>query len=106
MKKEAIMSKCYKGNKLVLGKTPDGKEIIFTEEQRRAHMHVTGVTRVGMSRFLQSLRQQDRDQRKLTKQGLLVIDPHRELHDGVLAHLAEDSELWKLPPKKKGGDHE
>lgn len=77
------MSKRYTGNKLVIGTTGSGK-----------------------SRFLLSLLKQDIDQWKRTKHGLLLLDPHGELCDRLLAQLAEPHELGVLPFKKKGSHHE
>lgn len=91
------MHRRYYGNDLVLGTTGDGSEVTWTETQRRTHMYVSGVTRSGKSRFVQSLVQQDVAQHWKHRQGLLLLDPHGELYDGVLAYIADNPALWRLP---------
>ena len=91
------MSRIYHGNRLVLGTAADGTQVIWNEKQRRTHMHVSGTTGSGKSRFTLSLIQQDLEQHWKSKQGLLLLDPHGELYDGVLSYIAEHPALWRLP---------
>lgn len=91
------MSRRYFGNDLVLGTTSGGEPVILSEEHRRTHMHVTGVTNSGKSRFLASLIRQDIDQHRRNQQGLLLLDPHGELYDSALAYIADNPRHWKLP---------
>ena len=85
------------GNDLLLGTIEGGNKLTWTEKQRRTHMYVSGVTRSGKSRFVQSLIQQDIEKNWRHKQGLLLLDPHAELYDGVLAFLANQPKLWRRP---------
>ena len=91
------MSRRYYGNDLVLGTTPDGKEIKWTEIARRIHLYCCGKTGSGKSRFVQSLMQQDLDQHATSKQGFLLLANEGDLYDSVLAYIAEYPHLWNLP---------
>jgi hypothetical protein len=74
------------GNQLVLGRT--GRFHFFpkfhiSEQVRRFHMYVTGLTGRGKSKFLQNLIVQD----VLSGRGCAVIDPHGDLAKDVLRSL-------------------
>lgn len=92
-----MAAKKYKGNDLVFGATTAGKQVVWSEEMRRTHAYITGVTRSGKSRFLRSMVQQDIEAHAKTRMGLLVLDPHGELYDGILAYVAARPRLWRRP---------
>ena len=91
----------YRGNDLVLGTTAGSAKVIWNEKQRRTHMYVSGTTGSGKSRFTLSLIQQDLEQHWKSKQGLLLLDPHSELYDDLVAYLAQHRR-----PAQGGGNHE
>jgi len=77
--------------------TESGGVSVFITPHSSFINSATGRTRSGKSRFLQSLIRQELEQHRRTRQGLLLLDPHGELFDGVLAYIAEHRRLWSVP---------
>ena len=66
-----------------------GKPLMLTKEQRSRHLYVTGSTGSGKSKFLEYLIRQDiLNWRKSDECGLLLLDPHGAIYDGIMAWLA------------------
>lgn len=81
------------GNDLTLGKDSETNEpVILPSDARATHLYVSGLTGTGKSKFLESLVWQDLMNWHKHKCGLLVIDPHGALYNGLLARLA-----WNEP---------
>ena len=77
------------GNDLQLGiDQPSGKPIIFPASKRSTHLYVCGSTGTGKSKFLEHLIRQDIEKWRLSKSGLLLIDPHGSLYDSIMEWMA------------------
>lgn len=87
------------GNDLTLGSVvATGLPMMLPSEARATHLYVSGATGTGKSKFLESLIWQDMMAWNKSKCGMLVIDPHGELYDSLMAQLAfNDIVLPRLP---------
>ena len=70
----------YRG-KLELGKSTDGKKVVLPREDRKLHTHIIGAPRRGKSRLMEHMIRTDIS----NGDGLLLLDPHGELYDRVVA---------------------
>ncbi|HWD38291.1 MAG TPA: type IV secretion system DNA-binding domain-containing protein [Fimbriimonas sp.] len=77
------------GNDLDLGILPGGKaRLKFPRTERDKHLYVCGGTGTGKSKFLEHLIRQDILSWRKSKCGVLVLDPHGSLYDGLMQWLA------------------
>ncbi len=77
------------GNDLLLGKLPGRTAGLgFSRSQRDKHLYVCGGTGTGKSKFLENLIRQDIRNWSKSKCGVLVLDPHGSLYDGLINWLA------------------
>jgi hypothetical protein len=75
-----------------------GKPLMFTKEQRSRHLYVTGSTGSGKSKFLEYLIRQDiMNWRKSGECGLLLLDPHGAIYDGLMQWLTRNGHIYKRP---------
>ena len=65
--------------------------------QRAEHLYVAGATNVGKSRFLESLIRQDITRWPESRSGMLLLDPHGSLYDGIMRWLASENFLVDRP---------
>jgi hypothetical protein len=84
------------GNKLVLGSHSDGRPIILQPDHRLQHTSIVGQTGSGKSRYVEYLLRQDVRAWPKTRCGMLVVDPHGEMVDGIMAWIAANK-LRHLP---------
>ena len=75
-----------------IGTTAQGGMISFPYAARASHLHVTGVTRSGKSRFLSDLIRQDIS----NNHGLCLIDPHGELYEQTIDWLTRGKVVQHL----------
>ena len=86
------------GNDLELGVVVGThKSLLFPRDRRDAHLHVVGSTGVGKSKFLEHLIRQDIRNHHRSGCGLLMIDRHGSLYDGVVEWLARYDVEGNLP---------
>jgi hypothetical protein len=77
------------GNDLTLGNIlGNGRALAFPRTLRDKHLYVCGATGTGKSKFLESLVRQDIMNWRYSKCGLMLLDPHGSLYDGVVRWLA------------------
>lgn len=78
------------GNDLDLGLIVNGggKMLRLPRELRDKHLYVAGGTGVGKSKFLEHLIRQDILNWRKSRCGLIVLDPHGSLYDGLMSWLA------------------
>src|SRR5258708_2070830 len=76
------------GNDLILGTRADGRPVRLTREQRARHFYATGATGTGKSKLLESMIRQDILAWPASRCGLIVIDKHGELFDGLMGWIA------------------
>jgi len=77
------------GNDLTLGRvTGSDQKLVLPRTMRDKHLYVCGATGTGKSKFLESLIRQDIFNSRRSKCGLLLLDPHGSLYDGILGWLA------------------
>ncbi len=78
------------GNDLDLGLVVNGhgKTLTLPRDARAKHLYVAGGTGVGKSKFLENLIRQDVKKWRDHKCGMLVLDPHGSLYDGLMRWLA------------------
>ncbi len=77
------------GNDLELGIDPKtGAAVHFSAGKRSTHLYVCGSTGTGKSKFLEHLIRQDIQKWRLSKCGLLLIDPHGSLYDSLMEWMA------------------
>lgn len=84
------------GNTLHLGTSSAGRFLYLEHQQRLEHLSVTGLTGTGKSRYLEGLLRQDIRSWPKTRCGLLLIDPHGAVFDGIMAWLAA-TKRYHLP---------
>lgn len=87
----------FRGNDLVLGTDEHGALIRLTERERRLHLWMPGMTRMGKSRAMQSMVWQDIVQWSRSRHGLLLLDPDGETYDQIVARLAQHPEYYSRP---------
>jgi putative protein kinase ArgK-like GTPase of G3E family len=87
------------GNDLLIATSPSGGEpLMLKKEQRSRHLYVTGSTGSGKSKFLEHLIRQDiMNWRKGGECGLLLLDPHGAIYDGLMQWLTRHSDIYKRP---------
>ena len=74
-----------------------GKPLMLTKEQRSRHLYVTGSTGSGKSKFLEHLIRQDIINWRDSECGLLLLDPHGAIYDGLMQWLTRNSDIYKRP---------
>jgi Helicase HerA, central domain len=84
------------GNDLHLGNFGDRIPVILRHTHRLQHCHIAGLTGTGKSRYLEYLIRQDIRAWPKTHCGMLIIDPHGEMFDGLMAWIAAN-QLTHLP---------
>ena len=85
------------GNELVIARDSDGKEIRLSPDDRARHFYVTGTTGSGKSKFLEGLIRQDIERWPGNEYGLLLLDWHGTIYDGVMKWLASESHIMERP---------
>ena len=87
------------GNTVKLGINDNtGRPLEMTPEMRSTHLYVCGSTGTGKSKMLEYLIRQDIAKWHQSKCGLLLLDPHGSLYDGLINWVAwHDRELKKVP---------
>ena len=77
------------GNDLTLGHVVGrNPKLMLSAEARSMHLHVSGATGTGKSKFLEHLIRQDILNWRKTECGLMLLDPHGALYDGIVRWLA------------------
>ncbi len=77
------------GNDLNLGILPGrSASLQFPRTMRDKHLYVCGSTGTGKSKLLESLIRQDIISWRKSKCGILVLDPHGSLYDGLIQWMA------------------
>jgi len=77
------------GNDLALCSIVGAKDsLLLPRDSRDEHLDVVGATGAGKSKFLENLIRQDIINWRNSKCGLLPIDPHGSLYDGLMAWMA------------------
>jgi predicted ATPase len=74
-----------------------GKPLMLTKEQRSRHLYVTGSTGSGKSKFLEHLIRQDIVKWRESECGLLLLDPHGAIYDGLMHWLTRNSHIYERP---------
>jgi hypothetical protein len=85
------------GNNLLIAKSSRGTPLILTREQRSRHLYVTGSTGSGKSKFLEYLIRQDIMNWRKSECGLLLLDPHGAIYDGIMHWLPRTSSIFVRP---------
>jgi len=86
------------GNDLLVAASRHGAPLILTREQRSRHLYVTGSTGSGKSKFLEYLIRQDIMNWRMSECGLLLLDPHGAIYDGLMAWGARTSYIYDDRP--------
>jgi len=77
------------GNDLILGNLAGRNTTLgLSKTQRDKHLYICGGTGTGKSKFLENLIRQDIRNWSKSKCGVLVLDPHGSLYDGLMNWLA------------------
>ncbi len=84
------------GNNLDLGRSRDRSPIVLKHNHRLQHAWIVGNTGAGKSRYLQGLVRQDIKAWPRTRCGLVLVDPHGDTFDGIMAWIAANR-LFHLP---------
>ena len=71
---------------ILLGRTVNGEKVYLPREDRQLHTHIMGAPRRGKSRIMEHMIRSD----IRNGDGLLVLDPHGELYDRVVAWCAAE----------------
>ena len=85
------------GNDLLVAASRHGEPLILTREQRSRHLYVTGSTGSGKSKFLEYLIRQDIMKWRKSECGLLLLDPHGAIYDGLMGWLTRNSHIYERP---------
>lgn len=86
------------GNDLVLGNIAGRNATLgFPSAIRDKHLYVCGGTGTGKSKFLENLIRQDIRNRRKSRCGLLVLDPHGSLYDSLIDWLAWNDDILDVP---------
>ncbi len=90
---------CPLGNQVKLGLMDrKGVPLEMTPEMRSTHLYICGSTGTGKSKMLEYLIRQDIAQWHQSKCGLLVLDPHGSLYDGLINWMSwQDPYLKGVP---------
>lgn len=87
------------GNDLLIATSmKGGKPLMLTKEQRSRHLYVTGSTGSGKSKFLEYLIRQDIVNWRNSECGLLLLDPHGAIYDGLMRWLTRNSHIYDTRP--------
>jgi hypothetical protein len=87
------------GNTITLGETQGrGTPIQLTPDIRSTHMYVCGSTGTGKSKLLERLIRQDIAKWHKSRCGLLLLDPHGSLYDGLMNWLAWNQKWYSDIP--------
>jgi hypothetical protein len=87
------------GNTITLGETQGRrKPILLTPEIRSTHLYVCGSTGTGKSKLLERLIRQDIAKWHESKCGMLLLDPHGSLYDGLTNWLAWNQKWYRDVP--------
>jgi hypothetical protein len=86
------------GNDLDLGLLPGrNATLTFPRTERDKHLYICGGTGTGKSKFLEHLIRQDIKKWHKSKCGLIVLDPHGNLYDGLMEWLAWNADVLNVP---------
>ena len=86
------------GNDLQLGPLAGrNASLAFPRTERDKHLYVCGGTGTGKSKFLENLIRQDIRNWHKSKCGLLLLDPHGSLYDGIIEWLAWNERILDVP---------
>jgi hypothetical protein len=87
-----------RGNDLLIATSLSGGEpLMLTKEQRSRHLYVTGSTGSGKSKFLEHLIRQNIVNWRDSECGLLLLDPHGAIYDGLMQWLNRNSHIYTRP---------
>ena len=84
---------------ILLGTTSSGRKIWLPRDDRKLHTHILGAPRRGKSRMMEHMIRSDIE----NGDGLLLLDPHGELYDRVVAWCAAEN-LFKQRERRRA-DH-
>ena len=76
------------GNRLELGSLASGDRLTMWPHQRSRHLYIVGASGAGKSKFLEHLIRQDIKAWRDSGCGVLLLDPHGAIYDGLMRHLA------------------
>jgi Type IV secretion-system coupling protein DNA-binding domain len=85
------------GNDLLIATSRHGEPLMLKREQRSRHLYVTGSTGSGKSKFLEYLICQDIANWRKSECGLLLLDPHGAIYDGLMHWLPRTSSVSVRP---------
>jgi len=89
----------YIGNPLALGSIRTGGLVHMSQQERARHLYICGATRTGKSKLLEDLIRQDILAWPRSGCGMLVLDRHGSLFDGVMKWAAAlDLTSWPIVP--------
>ncbi|MCA1672660.1 MAG: type IV secretion system DNA-binding domain-containing protein, partial [Actinobacteria bacterium] len=86
-----------RGNDLLIARSTAKEELRLTALQRSMHLYTVGATGSGKSKFLEYLIRQDIKNWIHSECGLLLLDPHGAIYDGVMEWLASTSYIYDVP---------
>lgn len=84
------------GNNLLIARNGDGI-LQLTPNQRSRHLYVVGSTGSGKSKFLEYLIRQDIVNWRYSECGILLLDPHGAIYDGLMQWLTSRSYIYTRP---------
>jgi hypothetical protein len=87
----------FPGNDLLIAHAPRGGTLMLSAKDRSMHLYVVGATGVGKSKFLEHIVRQDIRNWRKSGCGLLLLDPHGAVYDGVMQWLARYSYIYDRP---------
>jgi Helicase HerA, central domain len=87
----------FPGNNLLIAHAPQGGKLMLSPKDRSMHMYVVGSTGVGKSKFLEHIVREDIRNWRKSGCGLLLLDPHGAVYDGVMQWLARYSDVYDRP---------
>src|ERR671914_1702770 len=87
----------FPGNDLLIAHDPRGGTLTLSAKDRSMHMYVVGATGVGKSKFLEHIVRQDIRNWRKSGCGLLLLDPHGAVYDGVMQWLTRMSFVYNRP---------
>ena len=85
------------GNELIIARDVEGNEIRLSPEERAEHFYATGITGTGKSKFLEGLIRQDIENWPGREYGILLLDWHGSIYDGLMKWLESESYYVRLP---------
>lgn len=87
----------WRGNDLDLGLLGvSGDPLVMSRDNRSTHLYAVGSTGTGKSKFLEGLIRQDILAWPRSECGLMLLDPHGSLYDGLMTWIAAN-DLQHLP---------